>query len=131
MQLWLLDLRPMPCSAAGIVLAYTLLASCPAAGVCFRLWGQEVEADMFDATPPEIVSADLAPLALQLACWGSPDGQGLSWLDAPEIQMLDQARSLLLDLCAVDDKGALTGTGMGLGMPPAASSLLPLTVLRC
>lgn len=73
---------------------------------------------MFDSTPPEIVSADLAPLALQLACWGCPDGQGLAWLDAPELHMLDQARALLLDLCAVDDKGTLTDTGMVMGLLP-------------
>lgn len=66
---------------------------------------------MLSSTPPEIVSADLAPLALQLASWGCPDGQGLTWLDAPEPQMLDQARELLLELCAVDEKGALTDTG--------------------
>lgn len=66
---------------------------------------------MLDSTPPEIVSADLAPLALQLAAWGCPDGQGLAWLDAPEPSALQQSRDLLLDLCAVDDKGALTDTG--------------------
>jgi ATP-dependent helicase HrpB len=63
------------------------------------------------ATPPEIVSADLAPLALQLSSWGCPDGEGLCWLDAPSPQALDQARDLLVDLCAVDEKGALTNTG--------------------
>ena len=82
-------------------------------GVCYRLWGQQDEADMLPSTPPEIVSADLAPLALQLASWGCPDGQGLSWLDPPEPQALGQARDLLLDLCAVDDKGSLTDTGRG------------------
>lgn len=67
---------------------------------------------MSDTTPPEIASADLAPLALQLASWGCPDGQGLAWLDPPEPQDLDQARDLLRDLCAVDEKGALTDTGV-------------------
>jgi ATP-dependent helicase HrpB len=66
---------------------------------------------MLDATPPEMVSADLAPLALQLASWGCPEGQGLAWLDAPDPDVLGQARELLLELCAVDEKGALTDTG--------------------
>lgn len=67
---------------------------------------------MLDATPPEMVSADLAPLALQLASWGCPEGQGLAWLDAPDPAMLGRARELLLELCAVDEKGALTVTGV-------------------
>lgn len=56
-------------------------------------------------------SADLAPLALQLAGWGCPDGQGLAWLDAPDPQALAEARQLLQDLGALDDKGSLTRTG--------------------
>lgn len=66
---------------------------------------------MLESTPPEIASADLAPLALQLASWGCPDGQGLAWLDPPEPQALQDARELLLDLAAADEKGALTDTG--------------------
>lgn len=85
-------------------------------GVCFRLWGQADESDMLDATPPEISSADLAPLALTLSAWGCPDGAGLAWLDPPGPAALGQARELLRDLCAVDDKGGLTDTGQcGLG----------------
>lgn len=107
-------LKHLRCRALVVHCTYPnqlLIAATIAAGVCFRLWGQEDEADMLSSTPPEIVSADLAPLALQLASWGCPDGQGLAWLDAPEPQMLDQARELLLDLCAVDEKGTLTDTG--------------------
>jgi len=32
---------------------------------------------------PEIRTADLTRLALDLACWGTPDGSGLRWWDAP------------------------------------------------
>jgi ATP-dependent helicase HrpB len=69
--------------------------------------------------PPEIISADLAPLALQLASWGSPDGEGLAWLDPPEPQALADARQLLLELAAVDEKGGLTATGRRMAALPA------------
>ena len=37
-------------------------------GVCYRLWSEAAHSQRQEATPPEILSADLAPLALQLAC---------------------------------------------------------------
>lgn len=86
--------------------------SVAAAGVCYRLWSSQEHEQLLPCTPPEIVSADLAPLALQLAAWGSPDGQGLAWLDEPDPAALADARQLLVDLAAVDAKGALTATGV-------------------
>ncbi len=38
-------------------------------GVCYRLWSEAAHAKLAEASPPEILSADLAPLALQLASW--------------------------------------------------------------
>lgn len=35
-----------------------------------------------ESTPPEILSADLAPLVLELAAWGCADGKGLPWCAA-------------------------------------------------
>jgi ATP-dependent helicase HrpB len=89
------------------------------AGVCYRLWGQDDHEQLLPCTPPEITSADLAPLALQLASWGSPGGEGLAWLDPPEPQALADARQLLLELAAVDDKGSLTATGRQMAALPA------------
>lgn len=42
-----------------------------APGVCYRLWSEEAHSALPEATRPEITSADLAPLALELAAWGS------------------------------------------------------------
>uniref|UniRef100_A0A383V6U4 ATP-dependent helicase HrpB n=1 Tax=Tetradesmus obliquus TaxID=3088 RepID=A0A383V6U4_TETOB len=88
-------------------------------GVCYRLWGQDDHQQLLRCTLPEICSADLAQLALQLASWGSPDGQGLAWLDPPEPQALADARQLLLELAAVDEKGSLTATGRRMAALPA------------
>ena len=39
-------------------------------GVCYRLWTEEAQRGLLPFTPPEILDADLAPLALELAAWG-------------------------------------------------------------
>src|SRR5581483_959107 len=41
-----------------------------APGVCYRLWSEHETAGLLANTPPEIMSADLAPLALDLAAAG-------------------------------------------------------------
>ena len=42
-----------------------------APGVCYRLWGEGAERSLAAYAPPEICVADLAPLALDLAVWGT------------------------------------------------------------
>src|SRR5690606_3393109 len=53
-----------------------------APGVCYRLWSEGAERSLAAHAPPEIVTADLAPLALDLAVWGTA-ASALRWLDAP------------------------------------------------
>ena len=53
-----------------------------APGVCYRLWGEGAERSLAAYAPPEIQVADLAPLALDLAVWGT-EAAKLRWLDAP------------------------------------------------
>jgi HrpA-like RNA helicase len=105
--------------ATRLVSVYTHPYSASRAGVCYRLWGQQDHDQLLPCTLHEIASADLAPLALQLASWGSPDGEGLAWLDPPEPQALADARQLLLELAAVDEKGSLTATGRRMAALPA------------
>ena len=50
-------------------------------GVCYRLWAEAEERGLVPFTAPEILEADLAPLALDLAAWGTADPASLSWLD--------------------------------------------------
>ncbi len=81
------------------------------AGVCYRLWREAEQAQLTPHTPPEILDADLAPLALGLAQWGSDDVTGLSWLDPPPAPALAQARELLGRLGALDGGGKITPHG--------------------
>jgi len=80
-------------------------------GHCFRLWTAGEHGALLPFAPPEIRSSDLAPLALDLAAWGVPEGTGLSWLDPPPEGALASARELLVDLDALDARGALTRVG--------------------
>ena len=79
-------------------------------GVAYRLWSETEQAALQPFAPPEIVQADLAPLALDLAAWGAaPDD--LEWLDPPPEALYAQARDLLRQLDALDADGHLTDHG--------------------
>jgi ATP-dependent helicase HrpB len=80
-------------------------------GVCYRLWTEEAQRGLAPFTAPEILDADLAPLALELAAWGVADAASLPWLTPPPAAALATARALLLDLGAVDANGAITPHG--------------------
>jgi ATP-dependent helicase HrpB len=82
-----------------------------APGVCYRLWSESAQAALDAHSTPEILEADLAPLALELACWGIADPARLDWLDPPPAATLAQARELLWLLEAVDDRGQATPSG--------------------
>lgn len=73
-----------------------------APGVCYRLWDEGEHAQLLERRPPEILEADLAPLALELAAAGIADPLALSWLDAPPAGAYAQARELLRALGALD-----------------------------
>ncbi len=96
-------------------------------GDCYRLWSEGTQASLNPQTPPEILHADLAPLALELACWGAIDANGLAWLDPPPPAPLAQARDLLLRLEALDSQGRITPHGRQLekiGMHPRLAHML-------
>lgn len=80
-----------------------------APGQAIRLWSpSEVLAAH---TPPEILSADLSALVLDLAEWGCRDPGQLDWLDVPPAPAWQQARSVLNMLGMLDESGALTEMG--------------------
>jgi ATP-dependent helicase HrpB len=89
-----------------------------APGVCYRLWSEGAHASLAAHTPAEILEADLAPLALQLAQWGRGDATQLAWLDPPPAAMLAQARELLARLGALDTRGRITPAGTAMAALP-------------
>lgn len=84
------------------------------AGVCYRLWSETENAALSAQMPAEIIEADLAPLALELANWGIGDPLALRWLDAPPAASFAQARDLLRDLDALDADGRINAHGRAL-----------------
>jgi ATP-dependent helicase HrpB len=82
-----------------------------APGVCYRLWSESAHAALPAQAAPEIIEADLAPLALELACWGATDPYSLAWLDPPPRASLAQAGDLLQRLEAIDERGQVTASG--------------------
>jgi ATP-dependent helicase HrpB len=95
-------------------------------GACYRLWTEETQRGLLPFTPPEILDADLAPLALELAVWGASEAS-LPWLTPPPAAALATARALLADLGALDDQGTVTPHGRAmarLGQHPRLAHLV-------
>ncbi|WP_197320808.1 ATP-dependent helicase HrpB [Saccharomonospora sp. NB11] len=82
-----------------------------APGVAYRCWSQANHASLPSYPEPEIRTADLSRLALELACWSTPDGSGLSWWDPPPDGALGAGRTLLETLGAVEPDGRPTARG--------------------
>jgi ATP-dependent helicase HrpB len=86
-------------------------------GVCYRLWSQDQHEQLAAYASAEILSADLAGLALQLGRWGVTPTQ-LVWLDVPPAAAYAQAQDLLDRLGALDGD-ALTRHGQAMAELPA------------
>ncbi|WP_145046463.1 ATP-dependent helicase HrpB [Paenibacillus xylanexedens] len=98
-----------------------------APGVCYRLWSEEAHGALPESARPEITSADLAPLALELAAWGVQSPAELQWLDIPPAAAFGQAQALLRQLGGLDDAGRITPFGRRmntLGVHPRLASML-------
>ena len=86
-------------------------------GVCYRLWSEDQHAQLAAYGSAEILQADLAGLALQLARWGVTPEQ-LIWLDMPPSASYAQARQLLERLGALHG-AKLTPHGEAMAELPA------------
>jgi ATP-dependent helicase HrpB len=96
-------------------------------GVCYRAWSEGAHRSLAPFTPPEIVEADLIPLALELASWGAREAGSLRWLDAPPAAMLASARDVLQRLGALDSEGRITAHGRemaSIGVHPRFAHML-------
>lgn len=85
-----------------------------APGVSYRLWAPEDHIGLLERDRPEILQADLAPLALDLAVAGVVDANSLRWLDAPPAPALAHARELLMQLGALDAGSRITRHGQAI-----------------
>ncbi|HEU4569278.1 MAG TPA: helicase-related protein [Gemmatimonadales bacterium] len=99
-----------------------------APGVCYRLWAQAEEPGLIPRATPEILEADLAPLALDLAAQGISDPATLRWLDPPPAGAFAQARELLTELGALDAAGAVTPHGRAMAELPVHPRLAHMLI---
>ncbi|WP_179879948.1 ATP-dependent helicase HrpB [Bradyrhizobium ottawaense] len=96
-------------------------------GVCYRLWDEPQTASLAPYTQPEILSADLSSLVLDLAQWGVSDPAALSFLDPPPAPAWKEAKSLLSELNALDGDGRITAEGKSLralALPPRLARMI-------
>jgi ATP-dependent helicase HrpB len=96
-------------------------------GVCYRLWDEPQTASLAPYTQPEILSADLSSLVLDLAQWGVGDPAALSFLDPPPGPAWKEAKSLLAELNALDGDGRITAEGKSLralALPPRLARMI-------
>jgi ATP-dependent helicase HrpB len=96
-------------------------------GVCYRLWDEPQTASLAAYTQPEILSADLSSLVLDLAQWGVSDPATLAFLDPAPAPALKEAKSLLSELGALDADGRITAEGhslRALALPPRLARMI-------
>ena len=96
-------------------------------GRCLRLWSANTQRSLREHRAPEMLSADLAGLALELAAWGTIDPTTLRWIDLPPESLWVHALATLRALGAIDDVGRITQSGRDLhrfGAHPRIAQLL-------
>jgi ATP-dependent helicase HrpB len=100
-----------------------------APGACYRLWDTHETHGFLASTPPEVLDADLASLALELADAGVQDPAQLRWLDVPRAAPFAQARTLLTQLGALDATGRITAHGKRMAALPLSPRLAHLLLV--
>jgi ATP-dependent helicase HrpB len=80
-------------------------------GWVYRCWSAAEHERLAGHAQPEIAVADLTGFALELACWGHPDGEGLQLPDPPPAAAMQVARSTLEALGALDSRHRVTARG--------------------
>ncbi len=96
-------------------------------GLCLRLWTEVEDKGLKEQNTPEIMEADLTPLALDLAVWGAKESSELRWLDNPPAAAMFHARDILARLEAIDGEGKATSRGKemaGLGIHPRLAHMV-------
>jgi ATP-dependent helicase HrpB len=97
-------------------------------GICYRLWDEPQTASLEAYARPEMLSADLSGMLLDLAQWGAADPGQLSFLDPPPPGALTEAKALLTELGAIDAQGRITDEGRKLRRLPLPPRLARMVV---
>jgi len=97
------------------------------AGTCYRLWSHEQHKRLQKHSTAEILHSDLSSLVLELANWGTTQVNELHWLDKPEKASVNEAKTLLRSLNAIDEHDKITAHGqqmLQLGSHPRLSHMI-------
>ncbi|MEH6593343.1 MAG: ATP-dependent helicase HrpB [Halioglobus sp.] len=104
-------------------------------GHCYRLWSEAQQGQLVAQATPEILQADLAPLALQLLAWGADEPDDLDWLDPPPVGPYRQAIAQLVTCGAVYEGNAgsfqLTPHGVRMALMPLHPRLAHMLLVGC
>ncbi|MFT0858493.1 ATP-dependent helicase HrpB [Ancylobacter sp. G4_0304] len=99
-----------------------------APGICWRLWNEAETMSLPAYATPEILSADLSRLVLDLAIWGVSDPAALAFLDPPPEAAVKEARALLRLLGAFDGEGRVTPLGRAMARLPLEPRLARMVI---
>jgi len=103
-------------------------------GHCYRLWSEEQHGRLSARATPEILHADLAPLAMQILSWGVRDPAELPWLDPPPAAAWQQALAILEQCGALyinQGVPTLTPHGVKLAQMPLHPRLAHMLLVAC
>ena len=97
------------------------------AGLCYRLWSAQQQTRLLRHSLAEILHSDLSTLVLELANWGVQQVDELKWMDTPPTSAIEQARTLLQQLNAIDNEGVINCHGqdmLKLGTHPRLAHMM-------
>jgi ATP-dependent helicase HrpB len=97
-------------------------------GHCYRLWPEAETKALAAHDEPEIRSADLASLVLDMARWGVTKPDGLPWFEVPPLAAFMQAQDLLKHLKALDENGTITPHGRAMAELPLHPRLAHMVI---
>ena len=89
-----------------------------APGICYELWTAATDLRMDEDRQPEILYADLTPMALDIAAFGETDIQAMPWLTPPPEGSLREAQDELRLLHALTHDGHITALGRRMAALP-------------
>ena len=87
-------------------------------GRCYRLWPEEEMRALAPHDEPEIRTAELSSLVLELGAWGVSSRDGLPFTELPPAGAFAQAQELLRELAALNAENRITSHGKEMARLP-------------